>query len=247
MGRHAERPRLRWIDREMLRSSTSLLVDALWVGSYGEDRAARVLQRVEDALDLIRTHDPVRYHRLRGDLERVWVLPLNGSVALFDQTLLACHLDERFVLAETTTPEQIAAAIVHEATHARLMRAGIGYEEEIRARVEAVCLRREMAFAHCVPEGEGIREEAERTLALCSDPDYWTNTAFGARYAAAMRDTLMHLGMPAAVARATIVVFRSFAAMSRLLWQIRSVAGAIRVQSARSMRRITSSSCSSDL
>jgi hypothetical protein len=48
------------------------------------------------------------------------------------------------VLAETSSAELIVAAIVHEATHARLSRRGIGDDEN--ACVEAVCLRRELAF-----------------------------------------------------------------------------------------------------
>jgi len=36
---------------------------------------------------------------------------------------------------------------VHEATHARLRRYGIGYEEGLRQRVEEANFRRELAFA----------------------------------------------------------------------------------------------------
>ena len=63
-----------------------------------------------------------------------------------------CVIDERFVVDEGTTPEMIASVIVHEATHARLFRMGIGYEEGRRARVEQVCLRRELAFAAKLPD-----------------------------------------------------------------------------------------------
>ena len=43
-----ERPRSRWVDRTMLRLSTSRQIDGLWVGSYkGEGRAKPSLRRVE--------------------------------------------------------------------------------------------------------------------------------------------------------------------------------------------------------
>ena len=51
-------------------------------------------------------------------------------MASFNHSLNACQLDERFVLDEKSGPELIASVIVHEATHARLMRCGIGYEED---------------------------------------------------------------------------------------------------------------------
>jgi len=51
---------------------------------------------------------------------------------------------------------------------------GIGYDEDIRARVERVCIRRELAFAAKLPNGEQVRQQAERILPLCDDVSYWT-------------------------------------------------------------------------
>jgi hypothetical protein len=139
-------------------------VDGLWIGFGGKKQPEPALGRVEEALRLIKIYDRVRYDRLIRDLERVWVRPLPGPVGAFSYSLGACLLDQRFVLAETSLPEMIAATIVHEATHARLLRCGIGYEENLRARVEAVCLRRELAFAAKLPDGQQVREQAERAL-----------------------------------------------------------------------------------
>ena len=182
----------------MLRLSTSRQIDSLWIGNFFKSRAdsEASLRRIEQALELIKSCDPIRYRRLLQDLERIWITLVAGGLAQFDVTLLACKLDERFVLAETTSVEQISATIVHEATHARLWRRGIGYEEPIRARVEAICLRREIAFSNRLPDGDAIRELAERTLSLCSDPAYWTGTAFTERYAVETQEALRHLGTP---------------------------------------------------
>jgi hypothetical protein len=149
---------------------------------------------VEEALRLIKVYDRLRYDRLIRDLERMWVRILPGALGCFNHSLHACELDRRFVLDETSLPEFIAAAIVHEATHARLMRCGIGYEEGLRARVEAICFRRELAFATKLPNREQVREQAERRLGI--PHAYWTNAAFSDRYDREHTEALRDLGVP---------------------------------------------------
>jgi hypothetical protein len=141
------------VDRIALRLATSRRVDGLWIGFGGSTRSELVLQRVEEALHLIKKYDLVRYNRLIRDLDRVWVTMLSGPAGCFDRSIAACKLDQRFVLADTSSPEVIASVIVHEAAHARLQRCGIGYEEDLRGRVEAVCIRRQLAFAAKLPMG----------------------------------------------------------------------------------------------
>jgi hypothetical protein len=125
---------------------------------------------------------------------RVWLLP--GCCGSYKEGLRSCELDSRFVLAETSSLEMIASTIVHEATHARLRRCGIGYETKLRARVEAVCARRELAFANKLPNGGQVRESAERLLELCADDGYWSNTAFEERYVEGSIEAMRHLGVP---------------------------------------------------
>ena len=155
-----ERPRAGFINRIELRWSTGRQIDGLWVGDFFRSKADddTCLQRVEQALNLIKLCDPVRYHRLLRDLKRIWVTLVTDGLAEFDEALAACKLDERFVLDDATSVEQIAATIVHEATHARLAGYGIAYDEPIRHRVEAICLRREIAFANKLPNGAEVRE-----------------------------------------------------------------------------------------
>ena len=183
----------------MLRLSTGRGVDGLWVGS-SKNEAEPGLERVMQALGLIKSHDPVRYRRLLHDVKRVWIVLIFGGLAEFDHALQTCKLDERFVLDEATSIEQISATIVHEATHARLAHYGIEYDEPIRARVEAICMRREIAFSRKLPHGGGdVAEQAERTLALCAEPEYWTNAAFAERFHEGGEDALRHIGTPDAV------------------------------------------------
>jgi hypothetical protein len=177
------------IERILLWMSSGKDIDGLWVGA--EVEAERALPRVEAALDLIKTHDRQRYDRIIADLDRIWVRLLTMSVAQFSPSWQACLLDERFVLADSTQTAHIAAAIVHEATHARLWRYGFGYDEHLRQRVEAVCVRREMAFANRLPEGEPIRAWAADALAL--SPSYWTNATAQERHHEGSLEALRHL------------------------------------------------------
>lgn len=125
------------------------------------------------------------------DLDRIWVRLLSTGAAQFDPALRACLLDERFVLDEASDAPTIAAVIVHEATHARLWHCGIGYEEQLRSRVEAICLRRELAFARTLQDGRGVREAAEAALAM--PPSYWTNAASYDREREGDLQVLQHL------------------------------------------------------
>jgi hypothetical protein len=192
---NADRPCL--ADRLMLRFSTSRHVDGLWIGTFeAEAEAESILSRLEEALSLIKHYDRVRYDRLIRDLERIWVLLLPTGLANFNHTIHACKIDTRYCLAATTTPELIAAAIVHEATHARLWRRGFRYEEERRPRIEEICMRREIAFAAKLPNGDAARDKAERTLALCASGEHWTSQAFRERYVEGGVEALRYLGMP---------------------------------------------------
>ena len=189
----ADRPRLS--DRIMLRFSRSRYLDGLWIGTW-ETEAEPILQRIEQALQLIKRNDHIRYDRLLRDLQRVWVLLLPSSIAIFEYGIYTCEIDTRYCLAETTTPELLAAVIVHEATHARLRHCGIGYEEAQRPRIEEICLRREIAFGAKLPNGEAVRDQAERTLALCATGGYWTSAAFRDRYIEGGVEILRYVGAP---------------------------------------------------
>src|SRR6266566_5990465 len=139
---HKPAPKPTVIDRLALWMSTSRTVDGLWVGST-ESKPQPCLRRVEDALQLIKRHDALHYSRVIHNLERIWVYLIPNARAAYYPSMNSCVLDRRFVLLETTTLEQIAIDIVHDATHARLERWVIGYDDEkTRNRVEEICLRR---------------------------------------------------------------------------------------------------------
>jgi hypothetical protein len=209
-------------DRLDLWLSTGKAFDGLWVGTT-EGKPQPGVRRIEDALRLIKHHDPLHYSRVIHNLERVWVRLLPGARACYDGSLGACMLDLRFVLPETTTVEEIASAIVHEATHAKLERWGISYDEKARARIEAVCIRRELNFIAKLPHSEPLREQKARALEWCvSDHDYFSNESFQQRGHRGNVEALRYLGTPEWVIRFILRTLPVVFAVRRL---IRRLAG----------------------
>ena len=194
----------RWWHRLELWLSTTKRVDGLLLATLAGDEDARaVLCRVEAALLLIKLCDRPRYNRLIRDLERVDV-QVQVYSACYVHSIKACKLDTRYVLSQESSLEDIASTIVHEATHARLSRLGIGYHEKLRARVEMACVRREIAFARRLPDGERVRENAEYALQWCSDSRNLTDEAYEERRMHGAAEGLRSLGCPNWLARALV-------------------------------------------
>jgi hypothetical protein len=176
--------------------TTSREIDGLWIGTT-ESKPHPALHRVEDALRLLKTHSPFHYARAIRDLTRIWVHVVPSSNACYDRSLNACVFDERFVLRETTTLAEIASVIVHESTHARLERWGIDYLEKDRARIEAICLRRELNFLAKIPDSEVLQDGIARTLEWCnSEPDFFRDASFQRARQAGEIETLRYLKVP---------------------------------------------------
>jgi hypothetical protein len=166
----------RIIDKMQLALSTGRHVDGIWIGSY---RTPDDLTRVEHALLLVRQHSPVHYSRIIRELKRIWIFLLPSGLAEYKHSLKACVLDERFVADSATSVEQIASAIVHGATHARLERCGIGYNEDLRARIEAICFRRELAPAVRLPDSAKLQQHiAEYLDWYQANPEYFRDAHF---------------------------------------------------------------------
>jgi hypothetical protein len=183
-------------DRIDLWLSTGGEIDGLWVGTT-EDKPRPGLRRVEEALQLIKQHSPLHYSRVIHNLERVWIRLVPAANACYLGPLIACELDVRFVLRETTTLEEIASAIVHEATHARLERWGISYDEGERSRIEVVCLRRELDLLAKLPDSEPLREQVAATLEWCvSNHEFFSNANLWQRHQQGSVEALRHLGAP---------------------------------------------------
>jgi hypothetical protein len=177
------------------------------------------LRRVEAALRLIKDHDPLNYARTISNLERIWVHLIPNALAHYDPLLSACVIDERFVLPETTTLERIASTIVHEATHARLERWGIDYDDErARSRIEAICLRRELKFVGKFAHSAPLQEEISRTLEWCvGDDDYFSNLRFQQRHEQGEDEIFRYVGIPAWLIRLALKLQAAISAVHQLV------------------------------
>jgi len=182
----------RFLDWIIIRLSRSLNVDGLWVGVFSDKANDEILARVGEAIRLVKTYDPYRYRRIIKELDRILVGLISGYVAVFVPESRMCVIDPRHILS--SSPEFIASSIVHEATHGTLIRRNIGYSEELRYRVEKVCMRQERAFAQKIPHGEELRRSIERELALA--PEFWSNEAVSERHREGEIAMARYAGMP---------------------------------------------------
>ena len=72
-------------------------------------------------------------------------------------------LDAAFFTTASTA--EIAATVLHEATHARILWWGIGYEENARRRVETLCVKVELELLAGLPNCERIVQSRMAWLA----------------------------------------------------------------------------------
>jgi hypothetical protein len=151
--------------------------------------------KIDQALNLISELDPRRYHQIKRDVKKIWVYIAPGYYAQWMNELQTCILDRDYFCRTNVSPAELALTLVHEATHARLDKLKIKYTEEIRHRVEQLCVKSEIAFAKRLPNGQKFVEIAESRLQ--TPESYWTNAQFQQRDL----DTLAELRKKSWVAR----------------------------------------------
>src|SRR6266516_5226578 len=188
---------LRWRYWFALLGAERQLVQGLPITSLSlrsGDDDGELRSRVAGAVNLLATQDPKRFDRIKRDLNCVFVFWIPGSWGRCFAPLKLCLLDAGFVADAATTPELIAATIVHEATHARFAKWGIGYDESMIPRVERVCLQAEVDFAAKLPDGQSVREVAEAGL-LAPDA-YWTSPQRAQNYLQDYQEAIDKLAAP---------------------------------------------------
>lgn len=174
----------RWILMKVLfLLSPRAAIDGIEVIDVAEDQSKRTLVGVREALQVIQRVDPRRYARLRQDLHRIVVLKAGGPE--FAPEVGACLLPSGYV--RESNAAAVATTLVHEATHARLWRRGIGYGPDLRGRVERTCVKEQVAFAERLGDVHilsQLREKLQRP--------WWTPAQLHERRIAAWRQ----LGVP---------------------------------------------------
>ena len=125
----------------------------------------RVVERLSAALDLIATYAPRCYRRLHTDLSGLVVERFACRGAFFPDSR-ECLVELTFTVNPAHGLPEIAASIVHEATHARVASWCGGTLQVHRHREERLCRRAEVEFGRAVPHGGVVLQRALDSLAL---------------------------------------------------------------------------------
>lgn len=141
------------------------------------EEAAAASANVEAALSLIHSTAPKSHANLRSDFRGILLWDLQGPHGQWRNDVKICMLDETYV--QQTDVERLAMTIVHEATHAKLFRNGVGYPEALRQRIEGVCFRASAAFARRLAKSSELQAEVSRSVHRSEE--YWSDGQFTAR------------------------------------------------------------------
>lgn len=129
-----------------------------------------VLQRLNEALDLIDTHQPWRLRHLRRDVRciRIERFACRGAFIPDDGVIIT---ELTFLARRDISAAPVASSILHEGVHARVDAMGVSRMGRDRAREERLCRRAELAFGHSLPPHLGA-PVIERALASLSLQDH---------------------------------------------------------------------------
>ena len=128
---------------------------------------ASVLERLDDALALIESHQPWRIAHMRRDLSGFWIVRYPCRGAFFPQTR-TCMTELTFLARRDITPAPVASSILHEGMHARIHAMGAQPLMPDAAREERICRRAELAFGRALPDhlGAPVVARAEASLEM---------------------------------------------------------------------------------
>jgi hypothetical protein len=125
----------------------------------------QVAERLALALDLVARYAPRCYRRLHTDLAGFVVERFACRGAFFPMSR-ECLVELTFTVNPQVSLPEIAASIVHEATHARVAHWRTSPAPANREREERLCRRAELDFGLAVPDGAVVVERARASLAL---------------------------------------------------------------------------------
>jgi hypothetical protein len=146
---------------------------------FADKNCPIVFQKIDQALNLISEFDPRRYLQIKRDVKKIWVSAVPGYYAQWMVDLQMCVLDRDYLCRADVLAPEVAGTIVHESTHARLDKLKIKNTEDVRDRIERICIKSEISFAKRLPDGHKFVEIAESRLQI--PKSYWTDTQFQER------------------------------------------------------------------
>ncbi|HEY2919112.1 MAG TPA: hypothetical protein VGK77_08985 [Candidatus Binatia bacterium] len=181
------------ISRYLFQAADKQTICGIVIGTIAdtEDRRNIIFDRIATELRLIQSYDGKRFAQIQRHIKSIFIFGDPTAHGYWHQELQMCELQEEFICAETTSVAQIACALVHEATHARLMHVGFGYEEPKRLRIEHICFDDERTFARRLPDEIELLKEIEETKSFYG-PEHFSDA--GRREAAL--EGLRTLGVP---------------------------------------------------
>lgn len=124
-----------------------------------------VIERLTGALELILTSAPRRFQRLQRDLKGIVVRRFPCRGAFFPEER-ECLVELTFTVNPRHTLAELAASIVHEATHARIAQMCGPLPQDKRAQEERLCRKAELDFGLVLPDGAAVVERARNALAM---------------------------------------------------------------------------------
>jgi hypothetical protein len=157
----------------MMLMSRRFVVGGWEVVNLTTDAPEVALERLKLAFDLIGHVSPNRLARINRDVGRVLLLMVDAPVYWPFVNGFAIGL----AAAKEAPVDKLALTIVHEATHARLWRAGFRYTPDIRGRIEHICVRAELDFARHLPRSRELEADLREKLSL----EWWTEAAMAER------------------------------------------------------------------
>ena len=125
----------------------------------------RVYQKLDGALGVIERYQPHRLRRFRRDVRGIIVKRFACRAAFFGTTR-ECLIELTFAGEGKFSDAQVAASIVHEGVHARLLTMGLSGHPGCEAREERLCRKAELELGLAVPDGKAVIERALSTLTL---------------------------------------------------------------------------------
>lgn len=126
---------------------------------------SRVFERLDGALGVIERYQPHRMRRFRRDVRGIIVKRFACRAAFFSDTR-QCLIELTFAGEGKFSDAQVAASIVHEGVHARLLTMGLAGHPGCQAREERLCRKAELELGLAVPDGQAVVERARASLTL---------------------------------------------------------------------------------
>jgi hypothetical protein len=164
-------------------------------GSHDNSQAIR--DKLIAAFDLIEKTDPRALRQATLRFRRILVADLAGEDAKYLSLSHTCLMDAEHVLAKP--PWRVAMSLVHQVAHARLTALGVPYNSKFKARVESVCVNREVEFAALT----GVSEKDFHAAAVELDESFFSFRCRRKR----QRIALVRNGLPRFLVRFPWLVF----------------------------------------